>query len=136
MDGDLVRWTESFLSGRTVESIIEGNAMKRHPVDAGVPHGSPVSPILFVIYTSGLINWVEEYMSEAEGLSIVDDLGWVVTRSDVNNVLSILERCAVKSIECANRGRLHFDTVKTEAALFTCRRGHWKHHRPKLTAKK
>jgi hypothetical protein len=55
MDGDLIRWTESFLSERAVEMIIEGNAMERHPVEAGVPQGSPVSPILFAIYTSGLI---------------------------------------------------------------------------------
>jgi hypothetical protein len=55
MDGDLIRWTESFLSERTVEMIIEGNAMERHPVDAGVAQCSLVSPILFAIYTSGLI---------------------------------------------------------------------------------
>jgi hypothetical protein len=67
MDGDLVRWTESFLSERTVEMIIEANAMERHPVEAGVPQGSPVSPILFAIYTSGLIKWVEEYVSEPGG---------------------------------------------------------------------
>jgi len=75
MDGNLVRWTESVLSERTVEMIIEGNAMDRNPVEAGVPQGSPVSPILFAIYTSGLIKWVEVYVSEAEGLSVVDDLG-------------------------------------------------------------
>ena len=51
MDGDLVRWTESLLSDRTVEMIIEGTAMERHPVEAGVPQGSPVSLILFAIYT-------------------------------------------------------------------------------------
>jgi hypothetical protein len=61
MDGDLIRWMESFLSERTVEMVIEGNAMERHPVEAGVPQGSPVSPILFAIYTSRLIKWVEEY---------------------------------------------------------------------------
>jgi len=91
MDGDLIRWTESFLSERTVEIVIEGNTMDRHPVEAGVPQGSPVSPILFAIYTSGLIKCVEEYVSEAEGLSFVDDLGWVATRSDVNHVVSICE---------------------------------------------
>jgi hypothetical protein len=90
MDGDLIRWTESFLSERTVEMVIEGNAMERHPVEAGVPQGSPVSPILFAIYTSGQIKLVEEYVSEAEGLSFVDDLGWVATGSDVNRVVSIL----------------------------------------------
>jgi len=78
IDGDLIQWTESFLLEGTVEMVIEGNAMERHPVEAGVPQGSPLSPILFAIDTSGLIKWVEEYAS-AEGLSFVDDLGWVVT---------------------------------------------------------
>jgi hypothetical protein len=43
--------------------IIEGHAMERHPVQAAVPQRSAVSPILFAIYTSGLIKWVEEYIS-------------------------------------------------------------------------
>jgi len=42
MDGDHIRWTESFLSESIVEMIIEGNAMERHPVEAVVPQGSPV----------------------------------------------------------------------------------------------
>jgi hypothetical protein len=64
MDGDFIRETESFVSERTVEMIIEGNAMERHPVQAGVLQVSPVSPILFAIYTSGLIKWVEEYVHQ------------------------------------------------------------------------
>jgi hypothetical protein len=115
--------------------IIEGNAMERHPVEAGVPQGSPVSPIHFAIYTSGLTKWVEHYVSEAEGLSFVDDLGRVATGSDVNHVVSVLERCAARSIEWASRQGLPFDPAKTEAALFTRRRAHRKHLRPKLTAK-
>jgi hypothetical protein len=35
--------------------VIEGNVMERHPVEAGIPQGSLVSPILYAIYTSGLI---------------------------------------------------------------------------------
>jgi len=70
--------------------IIEGNAMTRHLVEAGVPQGSPLSPILFAIYTSGLIKWVKEYVS-AEGLSVVDDLGRVATGSNVNEVITKLE---------------------------------------------
>jgi len=103
MDGDLERGTESFLSERTVVMIIVGNAMDRHLVESGVPQGSPVSPILFAIYTSGLITWVEVYVSDAKGLSFVDDLGWVETGSDVDHVVSILERCAATSTEWASR---------------------------------
>jgi len=135
MDGDLVRWTGSFQSERTVEMIIKGNAVERHSVEAGVPQASPVSPILFAIYTSGLIKWVEEYVSEAKGLFFVDYLGWVATGSDVNHVVSILVRCAANSIEWASRRGRQFNTAKTEAALFMRRRGHRRHLRPKLRRK-
>jgi len=60
MDGDLIRWTESILYERTVEMKIEGNAMERQPVEAGVRQGSRVSPFLVAICTSRLINTVEE----------------------------------------------------------------------------
>jgi len=65
--------------------------MERHLVEVGVPQGSPVSPILFAIHTPGLIKSVEEYISEAEGLTFKDDLSGVATGSDVNHVVSILE---------------------------------------------
>jgi hypothetical protein len=134
MDGDLIRWTESILPERTVEIIIKGNAMEGQPVEVGVPLGSPVSLIIFAIYTSGLLEWVEE-SGPGEGLSFFNDLGWVATGSDVNQVVRTLEQCAAMSIEWASRQGLQFDTVKTEAALFTCRRGHKNHLWPKLTAK-
>jgi hypothetical protein len=110
MDGDLIRWMESFLSERTVEMVIEGNATERHPVEAGVPQGSFVSPILFAIYTSSLIKWVEEYVS-AEGLSFVDDLGWVATGSNLNQVVTKLEECVAKRIEWASRRGRHCSQV-------------------------
>jgi hypothetical protein len=135
MDGDSIRWTESTRSARTVEMVIERIARDRHPVEAGVPQGSPVSPILFAIYISGLIKWVEEYVSEVEGLSFVDDLGCVVTWRGVDHVVPILERCTAKSIERASRRGLQFDIGKTEAALFTRRVGHQKHLWAKLPAK-
>jgi len=135
VDGDLIRWTECVPLETTVEMIIEVNGMERNPVEAGASQCTPVSPILFAIYTSRLIKSVEEYVSEAEGLSVEVDRGWVATRSDVNHVVSILGTCAAKSIEWARRRGLQFDTAKTEALRFTRRRGHRKHLRPKLTAK-
>jgi len=69
---------------------------------------------------------------QAEGLSFVDDLRWVATGKDVNQVVKQLQACAAENIEWASRRDLQFDTAKTEAALFTCRKRHKKHLRPKL----
>jgi hypothetical protein len=115
--------------------VIDGNVMERHPVEAGIPQGSPVSPILFAIYTSGLIKWVGERVSGIEGLSFVDDVGWMATGSDVSQVVRKLQSCTRESIDWAERWELEFDPAKTEATLFTRRRGHEKHLRQKLTAK-
>jgi len=77
---------------------------------------------------------VEERV-HAEGLSFIDDLGWVATWKDVKQVVERLESCAAESIEWASRHGLQFYTAKTEAELFTHRKGPMKHLRPKLTAK-
>jgi hypothetical protein len=107
-----------------VENIIEDNTMERHPVEEGVPQGSPVSPILFGICTSGLIKRVEEDEAEGQGISFLDERGMVATGRNDNQVVMILERCAAMSIEWAGRRGLQFDTAKTQAAQFPLRQGH------------
>jgi len=84
MDGDLIRWTDSVHSDTMLRIKNDANAMERHPVDTEVSQGSPLSLILFAIWTSGLIKWVAEYVSEAERLSFVHNLDWLPTGSDVN----------------------------------------------------
>jgi len=135
IDEDLIRWTASFLSDRTVEMVIEANVMERRPVESGIPQGSPLSPILFPIYTSGLIKWVEERVSRIDGLSFMDDVGWMATGSDVIQVVRKMEFCARESLDWAERREREFDTANTKAAHFTRRHGHKKHLRPTLTAK-
>jgi hypothetical protein len=66
---------------------------------------------------------------------LVNYLGWAATGSHVDPVVTILERCAAKSILLASRQGLQFDSITTEAAQFSRRRGHKNHLRPKLTAK-
>jgi hypothetical protein len=87
IDGELIRWKERVLSNRIVEILIEGNTMTRHPVEAGAPQGSPVPRILFVIYASGLIKSVDQYVSATE-LLFVDDLSRVGTENIVNQVVT------------------------------------------------
>jgi len=70
--------------------VNKGNVLQSHRVEAGVPQGLPVPRILFAIHTAGPIMWVEE-RAQGEGLSIVDDLGWVATGMDMKRVVEKLE---------------------------------------------
>jgi hypothetical protein len=127
MDGELIRWTESCVRKRPVVITIERNAVESHPLEAVVTQGSPESPILFAIYTAGLIKCVGQCISESEWLTIVNDLGCVATGRDVIQVVTIRKRYAANSIMWASRWGLQLDMAKTEAALFTRRGGNSKH---------
>jgi hypothetical protein len=100
MDGDLMQWTYNFLSERTIKMILEGKAMERQAVEARVPQGSPVSPILFAIYTAGQI--AKKDRVGAEGHSLVDDIGWIATGRALIEVVTKLEVCTAESLECAD----------------------------------
>jgi len=78
--------------------IIVCNAKERQPIDAGVLQCSPVSPILFAIYSSRLSKWVQERVLAAKRLSFVDNLGRVVTGHPASEIVTILERCAAQRI--------------------------------------
>jgi hypothetical protein len=50
----LVSWVRSFLSGRQCKLLFQGAPGVYCPVSVGAPQGSPVSPLLFLIYVSCL----------------------------------------------------------------------------------
>jgi len=95
-EADLVRWVESFMEERKVIMSMDGNEGDSMDVETGVPQGSRVSPVLFVIYLLGLFGRVEEQEGEcgSEGISFVDDVAWVLEGEDVGECTQQLEGCA------------------------------------------
>ena len=133
-EADLVRWAESFMEERKVIMSMDAKEGDSMDVETGVPQGSPVSPQLFVIYLSGLFGRVEEKEKEckSEGISFVDDVAWVVEGEDVGECTQQLERCAKEAQIWAKENACQFDIEKTEAILFTRKRGN---NEPKMKAK-
>ena len=126
IDGDLVTWTGSFLTDRRVQLVIDGHDNKEREIETGIPQGSPVSPILFLMYISGVFNKVSETSPLVTSLSFVDDLGFIASGSSVKEIVKALEKVAKEVIEWGRLNAVTYDTSKTEAVLFP------KSHRQRL----
>jgi len=120
-EADLVRSVESFMEERRVIMSMDGKEGNSMEVETGVPQGSPVLPVLFVIYHSGLFDRVEEKEKEcgSEGISFADDVAWVVEGEDVGEFTQRLEGCAKEAHIWAKENACRFDDEKTELILFT-----------------
>ena len=54
--GTTLRWIRSFLTGRTQKVILNGQESRTTKVSSGVPQGSVLGPLLFIIYINDMPN--------------------------------------------------------------------------------
>ena len=86
--GDVVKWVKSFLRGRTQCVNVDGEHSTWRDVLSGIPQGSVLGPILFVIFINDLPTQVKHNMCKL----FADDckLFGNVTPGDINTIQSDL----------------------------------------------
>ena len=121
----LVSWTRSFLSGISCQLLYQESPRMFAPVSVGTPQGSPVSPLLFVIYVSRLRCEILHGLT----LSYVDDFGLTVSSSPYRPNVQILQKQCAKLKARGARLGVGFSVPKTELI-------HWRTNRQRAPISK
>lgn len=120
----LIRWVASFLTNRKAAIRLDGYTGIQEEVQIGVPQGSPVAPILFMLFTTSLFKLFSDDKKEP-GIAIrgyVDD-GLLTSQGTSEQICTTKVVAAFEKVEkwaCENG--LIFDPAKFEAINFSRRR--------------
>ena len=116
----IVLWIISFLKGRSTQLQFNGAKSDRIPTPAGVPQGSPLSPLLYMYYNADLLD-----IAQNRGISLgfIDDVViGVQRRTDIANVRK-LKPILKETEEWRRRHGVQFEPSKYILVHYTRNRG-------------
>eukprot|EP01060_Flectonema_neradi_P034028 TRINITY_DN584_c0_g1_i8.p1 TRINITY_DN584_c0_g1~~TRINITY_DN584_c0_g1_i8.p1 ORF type:complete len:1213 (+),score=114.06 TRINITY_DN584_c0_g1_i8:2275-5913(+) len=77
-----LRWVQNYLTGRSITTKVNGTRCPYQPINTGVPQGSVLGPLLFLIYIDGLIS----RLTPLEPTAFADDIGLVLTATNIEGL--------------------------------------------------
>ena len=111
--GNCLKLLQSYLNGRTAKTVVDGQESTELPVEAGVPQGSRLGPLLFILYINDIISDLE-----SEPMIFADDTTLIASGPETEHTSSILNRDLTKIAAWAKRWKVEFNAGKSKDMIF------------------
>ena len=109
----------SFLEERTSTLVINGKESEKFRINAGLPQGSPLSPILFLLYIEELLSLANRPNQGVHTIGFVDDLNLLAYSKSTEQNCATLSKIHERCIGWAKRHGMKFAPHKYELIHFT-----------------
>ena len=114
IDGNLLHWFENYLCDRKQKVVMNNSSSAICRISAGVPQGSVLGPLLFIIY----INDIAEKLSSLCRL-FADDTSFGCSSHDGQHIKSVVDRDLKELDEWSAKWLMSFNPEKTEIMIFS-----------------
>ena len=108
-----VQWFNAYLTDRSQSVVVNGSTSEPQPILFGVPQGSLIGPLLFIIY----INDLPSVESHCKIQLYADDTLLYVSSSSVTDIEFMLSEDLGHIIEWLNNKFLYLNYSKTKIML-------------------
>jgi hypothetical protein len=116
--GRLLDWLKDYLAERQQRVIINGEHSEWGRLNAGVPQGSVLGPLLFLIF----INDIVHVVNNCKIRLFADDTCLFIEVDDPDSVATAMNEDLEKLNQWANKWKVDFSPPKTEELLITRKR--------------
>jgi ribonuclease HI len=111
----LARWAGSFMSGRSARVRYQDTLTPSSPLQCGLPQGSPVSPILFLLYTEPIYR-----LGNPQGrFGYADDTAILSIGDTVDETTAMASGAIDEMVRWGATNGVSFDSKKTEVMHFS-----------------